>query len=295
MSVALALFVFLGAFPDCGEPPNRPARAALQLAINLERVGAGLRPLSGDRVLCGIADQRARSVAASGSPDVDMRILNETRTAIWRLGYRPHNWAQSSLILNPGDWPLERWREVKPEAFRDSVHGDFEHVGVGVSSYRGRPVYSIVLGLKKLTYEWRQAEPLRDLEEVRHEMLARVNSIRSADGRPPLAGDSRLDLAAHRHAQDLFAQGYYSHEALDGKSVRDRVVAAGFPGHPSISENLAKGLFSPYEVIDRWMNSPGHRKNILNNRFTWMGSGVAFGDTGREIEVVWVQVFAGPG
>lgn len=295
MPVALALLSILGAFPDCGESPHRSARAALHLAINLERVSAGLRPLSGDPTLCSVAAKRARSVAASGSPDVDLRLLNETRRELWRRGYRPHNWVQSSLILNPGDWPLASWQEVKPEAFRDSVRGDFEHVGVGFATHEGRPVYSIVLGLTKLTFEWRQAEPLRDLEQVRSEMLARVNSIRTAHGRPPLEAEGRLDLAAHRHARDLFSQGYYSHRSLDGRSLRDRVVATGFSGRPALSENLAKGLFSPAEVVDRWMNSSGHRKNILNARFNRMGSGVAFGETSKGVEVVWVQVFAGPG
>ena len=70
---------------------------------------------------------------------------------------------------------------------------------------------------------------------------------------------------------------------------------AGFSRRPAISENLAKGLFSPAEVVDRWMNSSGHRKNILNPRFTRLGSGVAFGETAQGVEVVWVQMFAGPG
>ncbi len=295
MSPALVLLVVLAAFPDCGAAPDRAARAALQLAINIERIHAGLRPVAGEPVLCGVAAERARSVAASGSPDVDLALLNRTRREIWERGYAPHDWAQSSLILNPGDDPLASWREVKPDAYRESVLGDFEHVGVGVASHHGRPVYSIVLGLKRLTFEWRRADPLRDLARVRREILGRVNEIRTANGQPPLASESRLDLAAHRHAHDLFAQDYYSHKSLDGSNVRDRAVAAGFPRKPAISENLAKGLFSPAEVVDRWMNSRGHRKNILSDRFTRLGSGVAFGEVNKRVEVVWVQVFAGPG
>lgn len=294
MPFGLALFIFLGAFPDCGPSPERATSAALHLEINLERVNAGLRPVSGDPVLCTLAARRAAGVAASGSPDVDLPLLNETRRELWRLGYRPHNWAQSALILNPGDSLIARWREVKPEAFRDSVHGDFEHVGIGVAAFQGRPVYAVVFGLKKLTFEWRQAEPLRDLDEVRRQMLGRVNAIRAANGRPALQGEARLDLAALRHARDLFAHDYYSHRSLDGRSVRDRAIEAGFPKRPAISENLAKGLFSPAEVVDRWMNSSGHRKNILNAKFTRMGSGVAFGEGRRGVEVVWVQMFAGP-
>ncbi len=292
MPGALVLVSLLAALPVCEAETGRSALLGLHLAINVERVGAGLLPLSADPTLCDIAGERARSVAASGSPDLDLGRLNEIRRETFRRGYKPHSWAQTSLILNPGDRPLERWREVKPEAFQNSVHGDFEHVGIGVAVHEGRPVYSIVLGLTQRTEAWRRVEPLRDLEWARREMLARVNSIREENGRPPVAAHPQLELAAQRHGDDLLARDYYSHESLDGKDVRDRAVDAGFSRRVAISENLAKGIFTPTEVVDRWMDSSGHRQNILNPRFALLGNGIAFGENEEGVQVLWVQVFA---
>ena len=68
--------------------------------------------------------------------------------------------------------------------------------------------------------------------------------------------------------------------------------AAGYPRARSLSENIAKGPFTPDEVVHRWMNSSGHRRNILRRGATVMGMGVAFGENANGFEVVWVQVFA---
>ncbi len=293
MALAWVVVSVLAAFPVCGG--GGESAAALHTAINFARVEAGLRPLAAEPTLCDLAAQRAQEVGATGSPDVDMRMLNGLRRAVYRLGYRPHALAQSSLILNPGDRPLESWREVRPEGYVESIQGDFEHVGIGISSHEGRPVYSIVLALTQRTMEWRRVEPLTDVDTAVAEMLARVNEIRTERGRAPLVTEPRLKLAAARHARDLLVEEYYDHRGRDGSSVRDRAVAAGFSGRAALAENLAKGIFSPSEVVDRWMESSGHRKNILNPRFTRMGNGLAFGETSEGVEVVWVQMFAGPG
>ena len=75
-----------------------------------------------------------------------------------------------------------------------------------------------------------------------------------------------LDLAALRHAQDLLAQGYYSHISVDGSKVRQRAEAAGFRRPATMSENLAKGLFSPAEVVERWLDSKLEREDLQDVR-----------------------------
>jgi uncharacterized protein YkwD len=291
--IGLLLLSLLGALPSCALD-SEEARA-LQLRVNLERFDTGLRPLVADPVLCEIAGRRAVEVAASGSTDADLQHLNRTRREVYRLGYVPHSWTESSLILNPGDPPLSIWKELKPEAYAEAMGGDYEHLGVGLALHEGRPVYSLVFGLSKRTFDWRRVEPLADLASVRIEILERVNLLRSERGRAALEAQPQLDLAALRHARDLLAEGYYAHRSLDGKGVRERARAAGFNRSVAISENIAKGLFSPAEVVRRWMDSPGHRDNILKKRFSQMGSAVAFGDTEDGLEVIWVQVLSGPG
>ncbi len=79
----------------------------------------------------------------------------------------------------------------------------------------------------------------------------------------------------------------------DGKTVRHRVRAAGYRGARALAENIAKGPFTPDEVVRRWLNSPGHRRNILRRGAVETGFGVAFGENANGFEVVWVQVFSG--
>ena len=111
--------------------------------------------------------------------------------------------------------------------------------------------------------------------------LGLVNAHRAAAGCTALRADDRLVRAATLHAQDMVAQGYFSHAGLDGRTFGDRVAAQGYarPG----GENIAAGQKSAQAVVDAWMASEGHRANILNCSFTTMGLGRA-GNT-------WVQVF----
>ncbi|TGJ96513.1 RNA polymerase, partial [Actinotalea fermentans ATCC 43279 = JCM 9966 = DSM 3133] len=111
--------------------------------------------------------------------------------------------------------------------------------------------------------------------------LALVNTHRATAGCPALRADDQLGRAATLHAQDMVAQGYFSHTSLDGRTFGDRVTAQGYarPG----GENIAAGQKTAQAVVDAWMASEGHRANILNCDFTTMGLGRA-GNT-------WVQVF----
>lgn len=102
-----------------------------------------------------------------------------------------------------------------------------------------------------------------------------VNSARSSAGCDALRIDSRLTEAAQGHSDDMAAQDYFSHASLDGRSFGDRISAAGYanPG----GENIAQGQRSAQAVHDAWMNSDGHRRNILNCSFTAIGVGLHTG------------------
>ena len=73
-----------------------------------------------------------------------------------------------------------------------------------------------------------------------------------------------------------------------GQQPWDRVSAAGISGWQSVGENIAYGYPTPEAVEDTWMNSPGHRANILNSGYTHIGVG-AYNDNGT---LYWTQVFA---
>jgi uncharacterized protein YkwD len=104
------------------------------------------------------------------------------------------------------------------------------------------------------------------------QVVALVNAARAEAGCGALAVDDRLTAAAQGHSDDMAAQGYFSHTSLDGRSFVDRVRAAGYP-NPG-GENIAQGQRGAQAVHDAWMNSQGHRENILNCGFTTIGVGL---------------------
>ncbi|MFE7033776.1 CAP domain-containing protein [Streptomyces sp. NPDC057621] len=119
------------------------------------------------------------------------------------------------------------------------------------------------------------------------EVLALTNAERAAAGLPPLADDPLLTRAAQAHSADMVARAFYSHTAPDGSEPWDRAAAAGSPRR-TIGENIACGQRSPAEVVRGWMDSPGHRANILKPAFTHLGVGFAGGGSAG---TYWTQLF----
>src|SRR4051812_37738387 len=116
--------------------------------------------------------------------------------------------------------------------------------------------------------------------------LCLVNQERTSRGLKPLKANRRLAKAAAAHARDMVAKNYFSHDSANGADFVDRIRKAGYVAprvFPSLGEDLAWGsgtLGTPREIVDSWMNSPGHRANILSRKFREAGMGVAFGDPG---------------
>ncbi|MFJ3234395.1 CAP domain-containing protein [Streptomyces sp. NPDC086787] len=126
-----------------------------------------------------------------------------------------------------------------------------------------------------------------DLDRTRAEVVRLTNAERRAAGLPPLAADPLLAAAAQGHSADMAARDFYSHTSPEGSEPWDRAAAAG-AARRSIGENIACGQRSAAEVVDGWMNSPGHRANILKPSFTHIGVGFAGG--GRA-GTYWTQLF----
>ncbi|HET9038845.1 MAG TPA: CAP domain-containing protein, partial [Gemmatimonadales bacterium] len=131
--------------------------------------------------------------------------------------------------------------------------------------------------------------------------LCLVNQERTSRGLKPLKPNRRLAKAANNHARDMVARGYFSHDSMNGASFVDRIRRAGYvPARvfPSLGEDLAWGsgaLGTPREIVQSWMESAGHRANILNPKFREGGMGVAFGDVGAGEEGVTYALDFGSG
>ena len=129
------------------------------------------------------------------------------------------------------------------------------------------------------------------MSSVELEVLELTNAERASAGCKPLTADSKLARAAGGHAEDMVERQYFSHTSPDGKGPGDRLAAAGFSGR-GWGENIAAGQPTPKAVVVGWMNSSGHRANILNCAFNRLGVGYASGSVRPGYSPgSWVQDF----
>ncbi len=137
-----------------------------------------------------------------------------------------------------------------------------------------------------------------NIKEFKREFLEDINHARQKGctcgvtympPAPPIVWNDQLELAAIGHAKDMANKNYFSHTSQDGRSVQDRIIAAGYDykGFRSyaIGENIAQGQLSIAEVMQGWLKSPGHCHNLMNPAFKEIG--VALYNN------YWVQDFGG--
>jgi uncharacterized protein YkwD len=118
--------------------------------------------------------------------------------------------------------------------------------------------------------------------------LAAANVARTAAGARPLTWSQPLANVALRHSQDMADHDYFDHKNPSGQSPFDRMKLAGIT-YGSAAENIAQNYSdSGDEVIQQWLNSPGHRANMLSTAFAKMGLGVVTAADGAKY---WTQTF----
>lgn len=126
--------------------------------------------------------------------------------------------------------------------------------------------------------------------------LDMVNAERAAQGCAPLRLNARLTAAAERQSRAMATQHFLAHNDPDGSTPGTRVHAAGYP-YQMVGENITANTDDPRDAVDTWMNSPGHRANILTCAYRETGIAVADAtdDTAQDYRAFWTQVFAMPG
>lgn len=129
-------------------------------------------------------------------------------------------------------------------------------------------------------------------EALANEVLNLVNMERARAGCAPLTLDSRLTAAAQNHSEDMAVNNYFDHTSPDGTTAAQRVTRAGY-NWSATGENIAAGYATPAQVMAGWMQSQGHRANILNCAYTHLGVGHYY-EAGDIYGHYWTQVFARP-
>ena len=127
------------------------------------------------------------------------------------------------------------------------------------------------------------------LDKITRKVVRLTNRERKRKGIDKLSFNSKLQKAAQSHADDMDRTGrYLAHDSSDGRVLRDRIDAVDYDWS-YISENAAVGQASPKAVVQAWMNSPGHRANMLDPEIQEIGVGYAIDDVSGT--PYWVQNF----
>ncbi len=127
-------------------------------------------------------------------------------------------------------------------------------------------------------------------KDFQKEVIRLVNQERAKAGLKPLTENAELDKIATLKSEDMAKLNYFSHTSPTYGSPFDMLSQFGVD-YTAAGENIAYGQKTPAEVMNGWMNSSGHRANILNSNYTRIGVGIAKKSNGQ---LVWTQTFTRP-
>lgn len=264
-------------------PPSPPAdhlHASAAAVVNPQRARAGIPPMTPDARLAAAAQAHVTSMAGQGILTAERPDGRSVFQQVTLCGYAYLSIAEN-LMSGPRT-PAEfvEYCRKDEQTRRPLVDREFSDFGIAqAAGARSGDLYWTAL--------WARPFTAHGLARTTSEVISLTNAERAAAGLRPLAGDPRLASAAQAHSADMVARGFYSHTSPEGGQPWDRAAAAGCT-HRGIGENIACGQRSPAEVVQGWMNSPGHRANILKPDFTHIGIGFAGG--GRR-GTYWTQLF----
>jgi uncharacterized protein YkwD len=126
--------------------------------------------------------------------------------------------------------------------------------------------------------------PIEEVAPPVSDLIPRVNDHRETAGCGALAWHGKIAAASQAHAEDMAANGYFSHESLDGRTFTDRLAEAGVTFSGAAGENIAMSSAGAEGVLAMWLGSSGHRANLENCAYTHHGLGYEAG--------LWVHMFA---
>lgn len=270
----------------------RQTAETLRELINDERRKAGSSTFVSNTILEKAAEEHVRELAKR-SAFVDADFDSDTlQSRLQKLGYAVvdretcdcASWSSRvSEVFSRGSADPERilaeWLEDESSA-QQLLSDAYSEVGIRGSD----DVWVAVLG----HVEVEKNTPFTSGQQATFaaQVLRMVNAERAKENLAPYVRNELLDASALAHAKDMYERKYFAHESPEGDQPKDRVERTGYLdgllGY-GVGENIARGQKTPREVMEAWMNSPGHRSNILHADFEEIGIGL-HGD-------VWAQNF----
>ncbi|MBM9459684.1 CAP domain-containing protein [Nocardioides sp. zg-536] len=293
-------------YRDAPVGAGRRAYRTLVVVLLGAVVAAGTLLAPGSARAGGAAGTRA-ATAAAPAPTVDARAVRKGT----RLAVKPNRISNGQVVRVRGKVPggprkirvqvhhgKGAWQRVATTRTRKT--GTFNvRVALSVPASVSRLKVRVLAPRAKVRGKKRAAAvtPSRVVisrgapigTTTERQVLTLANRERAAAGCGPLVMEARLRAAARGHSADMAARNYFSHDSLDGRTFADRIEAAGYRSWQLLGENIAAGQRSATEVMRDWMNSPGHRRNILNCSFTEIGVGHVV--RARDGRAYWTQDF----
>jgi uncharacterized protein YkwD len=256
--------------------------------FNWERARVGVRPLLPSPVLNQVAQQQAEEMARGGG--LGSCPAGAIPERLRRVGYSAHDWREGCWSAQAPPESVLFTRGSSPQAALD---GHFRDLGVGVAVAGGVTRYVFLFGWHQGDYFAAATARLADRTRVEADMLERVNGVRRGAGLPPLVSSPLLDRLSQQHAEDMLTRSYSGHRTPEGLGPSDRARADGY--RSGIGENIVEQRFSAAEAMEAWLDSPAHRRNILDPGCRELGLGLAVG-AGYDAapggyRVIWVQSF----
>ena len=144
-----------------------------------------------------------------------------------------------------------------------------------IDTQENRKIHAVLIGMSTWSQSYNEA--IRRAEEK--QIFDATNAFRVNNGLKPLKYDHVAVMTARKHSQDMAYNNYFSHTDQQGLSAWDRYLNNGGTNY-YLSENICAGTSLGIEAFDRWVNSEGHRKNILRNH-DYLGVGFEYNGSSR--------------
>ena len=242
--------------------------------------------------------------------DQDMSLEGQIEvgggTNYYRLNHHSYDYALFSLSSDPELYPLLQIVDQDDVVYSNvnSYDSSFSNLNVYEFKQSDPQLYLKVISQSdSATGDYLIDAIFSNRSALKDEVIRLTNFEREKEGLVPLSYDPLLEMAAQRHVQDMDSTGrYLAHTGSDGSSPGDRIKNAGYKaawhdnGDGSLmyvsQENAASGQLSASEVVDGWMNSPGHRAAIMAPQAKEIGVGFEVDD--RNGDTYWIQTFGIP-
>lgn len=292
--------------PQPSKPAPEAAAAELLRLLNAQRAKAGLKPLEAMDSLDQAAQIRAKDLSGGY---IEIRADGSDWSSVLEKTGVPAVYVDESLVVGTGYDTAEAALEKvlsTPSARTALMNQEHTHLSVGyVHDAKGYGGYQDFWSLLYIIQSDSDAPGSEtpgsseapggeapstpdsgDLQAMRQGVLELVNAARAQNGKSPLTLDDALTDVAQLRAEEIVQS--FSHTRPNGTSCFTAVEEAGISAG-SMGENIAAGQSSPAAVMDSWMNSEGHRANILKGNFSSIGIGYVKDPSGYKH--YWVQLF----